>query len=236
MRAGLVEYSTKCAWEPSQQAKWLGFNLDLVQGQIAVTEEKIKALKAHLRQVTDEVATKARDLASVTGKIMFMSLAIGPVSRLMTRSMYALLSSRQYWGRPLFMTSEAKAELKFWASQIDHINGKEIWHSPSAVRVVYSDASATGYGGFTVEYGCHVAHGPWSAEEMTQSSTWRKLKAVRMVLESLVPKLKNERVRWFSDNQNVVMILNIGSKKPDLQKEALAVFSIAAQKPDPHRT
>ena len=229
VRAGLVEHSAKCAWEPSQQAKWLGFNLDLVQGQIAVPEEKIKALKAYLRQVTDEVVPKARDLASVTGKIMSMSLAIGPVSQLMTRSMYALLSSRQYWGQPLFMTSEAKAELKFWASQIDHINRKEIWHSPSAVHVVCSDASATGYGGFTVEHGCHVAHGSWSAEEMTQSSMRRELKAVRMVLKSLVLKLKNEQVRWFSDNQNVVTILNIGSKKPNLQKEALAVFSIAAQ-------
>ena len=56
-----------------------------MQGQISVPEEKIKALKAHLRQVTDEVAPKARDLASVTGKIISMSLAIGPVSRLMTR-------------------------------------------------------------------------------------------------------------------------------------------------------
>ena len=33
VRAGLVEYSAKCAWKPSQQAKWLGFNLDLVQGR-----------------------------------------------------------------------------------------------------------------------------------------------------------------------------------------------------------
>ena len=127
------------------------------------------------------------------------------------------------------MTPEVKAELQFWSSQLELINGKEIWHSPSAIRVVYSDASATGYGGFTVEHGCHAANGAWSKEEMAQSSTWRELKAVRKVLESLLPKLKNERVQWFSDNQNVVRILNIGSKKPHLQKEALAVFSLAAQ-------
>ena len=50
-----------------------------------------------------------------------------------------------------------------------------------------------------------------------------------MVLESLIPKLKNERIRWFSDNQNVVRIMEIGSKKPELQEEAFAIFSIAAQ-------
>jgi len=72
---------------------------------------------------------------------------------------------------------------------------------------------------------CHVAYGVRSAEEITQSSTWRELKAVRMTLQSLVSKLKNKRVKWFSDNQNVVRILEIGSKNPLLQEEALAVFS-----------
>ena len=36
----------------------------------------------------------------------------------------------------------------------------------------------------------------------------------------------NERVRWFTDNQNVVRIVQYGSKKPDLQAEALSIFSI----------
>ena len=229
VRAGLVENSTKCSWEPSQRAKWLGFELDLEQGQISIPEEKIEALKAHLGQAVDQPTLKACNLASITGKIISMSLALGPVSRLMTRSMYALLNTKEHWRQSLTITPEVKEELQFWINQIDHINGKEIWHSPSAVRVVYSGASATGYGGFTVEHGCHVAHGAWSEVEMTQSSTWRELKAVRMVLESLLPKLKNKRVRWFSDNQNVVRILETGSKKPLLQKEAIAVFSIAAR-------
>ena len=111
---------------PSQQAKWLGFNLDLEQGQILVPEEKIDALKANLSHLMSKVSPKARNLASVIGKIMSMSLAIGPVSRLMTRSMNALLNSRQYWNQPLSMTPEVKAELQFWNSQLELINGKEI--------------------------------------------------------------------------------------------------------------
>jgi len=88
----------------------------------------------------------------------------------------------------------------------------------------------TGYGGFTIQHGFHIAHGVWSAEEMTQSSTWRELVAVRRVLESLVSKLKNQQIKWFPDNQNVVRILEVGSKKHPLQKEALEVFSIASRK------
>jgi len=65
-----------------------------------------------------------------------------------------------------------------------------------------------------IEHGCYEAYGDWSAEERAKSSTWRELRAVRMALKSLVPKLKNERIYWFSDNHNVVRILDIGSKNP----------------------
>ena len=95
--------------------------------------------------------------------------------------------------------------------------------------MVYADASSTGYAGYTVEHGCHVTHGPWTQEEAARSSTWRELRAVRMVLESLLPKKKNERFRWFSDNQNVVHILPTGSRKPDLQEEALAIFTTVVE-------
>lgn len=161
---------------------------------------------------------------------MSMSLAIGPVSQLMTRKMYALLNTNEHWNQSRTSTLEVKEELQFWINQIDHINGKKIWHSPLAVCVVYSDASTTGYGGFMVEHGCHIAHGSLSEEEMTQNSTWSELRAMRMVFESLMPKLKvRERKGWLSDNQNIVRILDIDNKKPLLQKEALTIFTITAQ-------
>ena len=172
----------------------------------------------------DKPTLKARYLASIIGKIMSMSLAIGPVRRLMTRSMYALFNTRKHWSQSLALTLEAKEELQFWIKYIDHINRKEIWLSPSAVSIVCQCHRI-----WWLQHGCHVAHGSWSKEKMTQSSTWKELREVRVVLESLLPKLKNERVHWFSDNQNVVRILDIGSKKPDLQKEALALFTTASQ-------
>ena len=46
------------------------------------------------------------------------------------------------------------------------------------------------------------------------------------MLEAFGPKLKNCRVRWFTDNQNVARIVLYGSKKQILQEEALAIFAI----------
>jgi len=92
--------------------------------------------------------------------------------------------------------------------------------------VVYSDASSTGFGGYTVEHGSLVASGQWSTEEASQSSPWRELRAIKLVLTPFKEKLANERVRWFTDNQNVVRIVQHGSPKTTLQAEALEIFSV----------
>jgi len=46
-----------------------------------------------------------------------------------------------------------------------------------------------------------------------------------MVLESFKEKLKKETIWWFTDNQNVVRIVQPGSPKPLLKAEALSIFS-----------
>ena len=71
------------------------------------------------------------------------------------------------------------------------------------LRVVYPDASKTGYGGDVVQHGPCVSHGQWSAEEVACSSTWCELSAMCLVLLSVVHKLVNTWVCWFTDNQNV---------------------------------
>ena len=145
----------------------------------------------------------------------------------MTGSLYAVLNTRQYWCQSLPVSREARQEIQFWFDNFDNVNGQGLWLSPSAVRIVYTDASSFGCGGFTVEHGCHFAHGLFSEIEVAQSSPWRELHAVKMVLGSLAPLLHNQRVRWFSDNQNVVRIIEIGCRNPKLQEEALEIYAMA---------
>ena len=103
----------------------------------------------------------------------------------MTRSLYALLESRQAWCDQLMISTEAQGEMLFWEQSLAEYNAQPIWHSPSAVRVVYSDVSDMGYGGYVVEHGPCVVHCQWTAEEASQSSTWRELTAVLCVLEAV---------------------------------------------------
>ena len=108
----------------------------------------------------------------------------------MTRSLYSLLNSRHSWVETLCITPEVDEELQFWCDSIMIYRSQNIRKSPSAMRVVYSDASGTGFGGYTVEYGPQVAHGQWLDWEACQSSTWRELKAVLNVLQSFTTQLQ----------------------------------------------
>ena len=228
-KAGFVPHPGKCMWKPDQRLTWLGFVIDTALGQIEVPAPKLDALRSMIRRVAASPVVKAKQLASILGKIISMGIAFGPVSRFMTRSLYAVLESRGSWWDTLQISPEAQAELSFWSSNLDKFNAQPIWHSPSAVRVVYSDASDTGYGGYVVEHGGSISHGQWSAEDSRRSSTWHELSAVWLVLLSVAAKLVNERVRWFTDNQNVAHILRVGSRNPDLHEIALKIFSLAVQ-------
>ena len=142
-----------------QRLTWLGFVVGLALRQIEVPQEKLQALRLSLQQNSQCRKIRARSLASVVGKIISMSLAFGPVSRFMTRSLYAVLERRVAWCDMLTLSPEALQELTFWATSLEEYNAQPIWHSPSAVRVVYSDVSDTGYGGFVVEHGACISHG-----------------------------------------------------------------------------
>ena len=83
----------------------------------------------------------------------------------MTRCIYAMLETRVYWWVRLEITPEAWQELEFWRSCMVDYNFQPIWHSPSVVRVVYADASDTGFGRYVVEHGNCVVYGQWSEHE-----------------------------------------------------------------------
>ena len=90
-------------------------------------------------------------------------------------------------------------------------------------------ASGTGFAGYTVEHGCHIAHGQWNELEIKKSSTWRELATVARVLEAVSSVLCNNRLKWFTDNQNVACIIKVGSRVSELQEQALRIFKIMLQ-------
>ena len=91
-----------------------------------------------------------------------MALALVSIARFMTRGLYATINSIGYWYQTLEISSEVLSELRFCLFNLEKYNGQSIWHSTSTVCLVYSDASSTGHGGYTIEHELQIAHGPWS--------------------------------------------------------------------------
>ena len=99
---------------PVQTLTWLGFDLDLSQGVVSVPTSKIDKLKREPISLQNRHGAPAKHIASVVGTIISMSIALGPVARLMTRSLYSLLNSHQSWFETLCIMPEVNEELHFW--------------------------------------------------------------------------------------------------------------------------
>ncbi|XP_028514422.1 uncharacterized protein LOC114574912 [Exaiptasia diaphana] len=120
----------------------------------------------------------AREIARATGIIISMGLALGPVARLFTRSLYALQNSVPFLSCKVCLSEDSLNEVQFWINNFSDLVGQPMWHSSPCIDVIsYSDASSTGWGGYTVQLGQLVARGDWVEEDRRQSSTYRELKA-----------------------------------------------------------
>ena len=165
-----------------------------------------------------------RKLASVCGKIISLGPCVGDVSRLMSRNLFAVINTAPTWNSYLRLSSEALAELIFWKSNVASLNGIPIWpvrRKPS--EIVYSDATGSACGSF-IEFEGKVFNQNWSDFEKAQSSTFRELLAVSLSMKAFEESLKAQAVTWFTDNQNVVRIVNSGSKTPALQELAMDIY------------
>ena len=64
--------------------------------------------------------------------------------------------------------------------------------------------------------------------EAKKSSTWRELKALHFALTSFKDYVQGKSVKWHSDNQGAVRIVDIGSPNAELHSIAL-IFSFLSK-------
>ena len=83
-KAGLIANDVKSQWTPVKKLTWLGFEIEIERGILAVPEQKLRNLALQLRKAHEVQVVPATVLASITGKVFLMVLALEPVARLMT--------------------------------------------------------------------------------------------------------------------------------------------------------
>ena len=209
-----------------QIGEWLGFVIDSISLSFRIPEKKVSKLKGLLDSAIQAGYSSFRELARIAGTIISVALAVGPISRLLTRQMYFAIETRSAWDNTIHFSPSLLLELKFWYCNIDCFNGYSIRPPLATHTVVFSDASDVAFGGFSASLDGTVVSGMWEPEDIGQSSTFRELKAIYFVLLSYVAQLKHKRVKIFTDNQGAARIVAIGSSKIHLQALAMDIFNL----------
>ena len=233
--SGFVPKNEKSQWDPVQNLEFLGIEIDTKSNKLSVPKRRIDKAFSTIQKVKDNIryykGTKVRLLASLVGQLISMHVVVGNMVYIMTKSISTQIAQSQHWDNVVQLNINTIDQIEYWYRVIRVLEPKEILNIPYAHRIeMYSDASSTGYGGFSVQVMGQISHGMWSQEESLKSSTWRELAAVARVLDSMQKFLSYNSVKWFTDSQSVASVVSKGSMKPELQSLAMYIFNICVEK------
>ncbi|KXJ10028.1 Integrase/recombinase xerD-like [Exaiptasia diaphana] len=215
-----------CNWVPMQIGEWLGFLINTIAMVYQIPEKKLSKLKGLLDLCISDGHCTYRFLAKIAGSVISCALAVGPIARLFTRQMYLTIETRLSWDSVVHFSPGLLEELRFWYLNLDCFNGYSIRPPPTSSTLVFSDASDSGFGGYSASLDGSTVSGMFTSTDIGQSSTYRELKAIYYVCLAYLGQLRNKKVKVFTDNQGAARIVSIGSSKAHLQRVALDIFQI----------
>ena len=80
-----------------QVGEWLGFVIKTISMTFRIPEKKVCNLKRLLNSAIQNKSSSSRELARITGSILSVALAVGLISRLLTKQLYLAIESRSAW-------------------------------------------------------------------------------------------------------------------------------------------
>ena len=221
---GLSRHPSKGEWDPVQNLEHLGLEIDSKAGVFRVSakrQTKIRRSAADLGVLAAKQRRRvpARRLAGFIGLAQSVYLAV-PAARFFLRSLHNVLPhGKASWAGRVLLDRAALRDLQWWAtfgSDPRH-NGRGIWRLPDTA-VLHCDALDTGWGGVLNQ--SEGARGFWRPAQLQEHITLKELRAVRLTVQTFLPKLRGRRVLLWEDNQAVQHILtNLTSRSPELMHE-----------------
>ena len=172
-----------------QVGEWLGFVTKTISMTFRIPEKKVCKLQRLLNSAIQNKSSSSRELARITGSILSVALAVGLISRLLTKQMYLAIESRSAWDHIfLFFPPALLEELKFGFVTLNllMVTPPPPPPFPRFIHcVVFSDASDAAFGGIFRLPGRHCGQlYVHDRRFVGQSSTFRELKAIYYVLVS----------------------------------------------------
>ena len=149
--AGLTLNMKKSKLIPSQTGKWLGFNINTATMEFSVPQEKILKLIDLIDIALSGDLVSAKLISRITGHLISMTWGIGPTARLFTRQMYKFIDTQISTFTQVPINGELRFELNFWKNNLRNLNGYKMKVVQDFSRIMFTDASENGFGGFIIE-------------------------------------------------------------------------------------
>ena len=227
--AGWTINVKKSSGDPKQSLTFLGLDNDTLNMKYFIPQEKKENVCDLIVKVLNSNKIHIKVLAKLCGKLQFLSKAIGPCVRLLSRSSYYIISNAKSWNSMVNVSDAAKNELNFLLENIDVLNGFPMRPSLSQTKIDFKISSDASDLGFAVYEVCDdndiLLKRVFNDDEKYRSSTERELIAFHdFYLNEKASNYRNSNLIHYTDNMNCETILTIGSRNPRLQPLVLDIF------------
>ena len=213
---GFIVNMKKTMKEPKQLVRYLGMLINSIKGCINIPDDKKTAIIHLLQQ-----ALRSKDKCSfhllevLTGNIISLHWAFGPISRMMTMSIYADMKAKTPYVK---LSNTALEDISFWLDNFHVFDGyRPLWPKRDSQMIIYTDAAGNnqksfgGWAGWSSIAGTtQIARGIWPDNTMTAtSSAYIELTAIWNVIRSFNVdiNLEGKRLLFKTDSQVVYYII-----------------------------
>lgn len=206
---------------PSQQPRFLGVEIDLVNMVFRLPEDKLLKARGAVEELLSKTFTSHKKLERLTGYLAHCAVLVKG-GRTFCRRLYSLLKATK-GVKKIKVSDVVKRDLSWWKAFLEIFNGTcKIIPNTIPLHEFYTDASGTGFGGW---WGKEFFFGYWDSSEticshqstppvvteLSHSSI--NVKELWPVVEALSrwgPYWKDSEVLLHSDNTQVLSMICTG--------------------------
>jgi hypothetical protein len=215
-KSGFIIKLSKSHLKPEMRQAFLGVLVDTIKGRFIIPNEKRMAIATLLQEALNKKShCPVRLLEKITGNIASIHWAFGPLSRLMSMSIYTDMARAKSRWSSITLSDASIQDLLFWRDGFHHFNGFKPWEQTGFDSILYTDAAGSnlknlgGWAGWTIANGRRiVAKGIWKGDIILDHSTTQELAAVFNSVRSFHKQFdfRGKRVLIKTDNQAVFFI------------------------------
>ena len=195
---GFMIHPDKSVLQPTNELKFLGFELNSHSMKISLTPDKTQKFLTAAFQLLNKSTPNIREVAGLVGLMISYSNAfdysLAHIKSLENDKITALKYSRGNFDVSMFLSELGKQDILWWIQNVKK-SGKHVELSPPDL-VLYADASQEGWGAHT---GNLVAGGRWTSQESLMHINVLELKAIYFALKCFCDE-KGKHVLIMTDN------------------------------------